>query len=98
MRSESPTLHWIGEPIAGEYQGKDKIQAVWQKFIKAQAPLKTAIANVKTTTGEQGTETVKALVTFSNAKTKIPVEYTLVYKPVSGNLKIAEETWKIVKP
>lgn len=95
---ESPTLHWIGGPLAGEYQGKDKIQAVWQKFIKTQAPLKTAITNVTSTTGEQGTETVKGLITFSNAKAKIPVEYTLVYKPVSGNYQITEETWKIVKP
>lgn len=96
--AESPTLQWVGGPLAGTYQGKDKIQAVWQKFIKAQAPLKTAITNVKNTTGAQGTNSVKALVTFSNAKTKIPVEYTLVYKSVAGKDRITEETWKIVKP
>lgn len=91
--AESPTLQWVGGLLAGKYQGKDKIQAVWQKFIKAQAPLQTAITNVKSTTPE----TVKALVTFSNAKTKIPVDYTLVYKSVSGNYQITEETWKILK-
>jgi hypothetical protein len=96
--SESPTLHWIGGPLAGEYQGKDKIQAVWQKFIKAQAPLQTTITNVKTTPGDGETRTVKALVTFNNGKNKIPVDYTLVYKSVSGNYQITEETWKIVKP
>ncbi|MEH2266608.1 nuclear transport factor 2 family protein [Nostoc sp.] len=96
--SESPTLQWIGGPLAGQYQGKDKIQAVWQKFIKAQAPLQTTITNVKSTTGQQGTEIVKALVTFNNGKNKIPVDYTLVYKSVSGNYQITEETWKIVKP
>lgn len=83
--SESPTLQWVGGPLAGKYQGKDKIQAVWQKFIKAQAPMETAITNVKSTTPLQGTETVKALITFSNVKTKIPVDYTLVYKSVSGH-------------
>jgi hypothetical protein len=92
--SESPTLQWVGGPLAGKYQGKDKIQAVWQKFIKAQAPMETAITNVKSTTPE----TVKALITFSNAKAKIPVDYTLVYKSVSGSYQITEETWKIVKP
>jgi ketosteroid isomerase-like protein len=96
--ADSPTLQWVGGPLAGEYQGKEKIQTVWQKFIKTQAPLETAITNVKSTTGEQGTETVKALITFSNAKTKIPVDYTLVYQSVSGNYQITEETWKIVKP
>jgi hypothetical protein len=95
---ESPTLHWIGGPLAGEYQGKEKIQVVWQKFIKAQAPLKTVISNVKITPKERGTEIVKALVIFESGKTKIPVDYTLVYKSTSGDYKIAEETWKIVKP
>ncbi|MEH2409988.1 hypothetical protein [Nostoc sp.] len=92
--AESPTLQWVGGPLAGKYQGKDKIQPVWQKFIKAQAPLETAITNVKSTIPE----TVKALVSFSNAKTKIPVDYTLVYKSVSGNYQITQEIWKIVKP
>ncbi|MEH2404607.1 hypothetical protein [Nostoc sp.] len=41
---------------------------------------------------------MKALVTFNNGKNKIPVDYTLVYKFVSGNYQITEETWKIVKP
>lgn len=60
--------------------------------------IQTAITNVKSTTGEQGTETVKALVTFNNGKAKIPVDYTLVYKSVSGKYQIALITWKIVKP
>lgn len=96
--ADSPSLQWVGGPLAGEYQGKEKIQAVWQKFIKTQAPLETAITNVKSTTKEQGTETVNALITFSNAKTKIPVDYTLVYQSVSGNYHITQEVWKIVKP
>ncbi|MER3435759.1 MAG: hypothetical protein C4288_20830 [Leptolyngbya sp. ERB_1_1] len=96
--SESPSLQWIGGPLAGEYQGKEKIQGVWQKFIKTQAPLKTTIAQVKSTSGEQGAETITALITFSNAKTQIPVDYTLVYKPISGSDQITKETWKIVKP
>lgn len=96
--ADSSTLQWVGGPLAGEYQGKEKIQTVWQKFIKTQAPLETAITNVKSTKGEQGAETVKALITFSNAKTKIPVDYTLVYQSVSGNYQITQEVWKIVKP
>jgi hypothetical protein len=96
--SESPSLQWIGGPLAGEYQGKENIQGVWQKFIKTQAPLKTAIAEVKSTPGAQGVETMTALVTFSNAKATIPVDYTLVYKPASGDDQITKEIWKIVKP
>jgi hypothetical protein len=56
------------------------------------------ISNVKITPKERGTEIVKALVIFESGKTKIPVDYTLVYKYTSGDYKIAEETWKIVKP
>jgi len=96
--SESPSLQWMGGPLAGEYQGKEKIQGVWQKFIKTQAPLKTTIAEVKSTPGAQGAETTTALITFSNAKTQIPVDYTLVYKPISGSNQITKEIWKIVKP
>jgi hypothetical protein len=69
-------------------------------MISTQALSKSAVfpvLNVKSTLGDQETETVKALVTFNNGKNKIPVDCTLVYKSVSGNYQITEETWKIVQ-
>ncbi len=92
---DAPKLNWIGGPLNGEYQGKEKIQAVWGKFIKAQAPLKVQITNLRENADVRGTKTVNAAVTFSNAKTKIPVDYTLIYKPVADRYQVVEETWKI---
>ena len=35
-------LHWIGGPLDGTYTGAANISGVWEKFTKAQGPLKVS--------------------------------------------------------
>ncbi len=87
--AEGARLEWVGGPLDGSYAGPAAIQAVWEKFTKAQGPLTVAVEKVEESANPKGT-TVSANVQFSG-KAAIKVRYVLTYR--EG--KIAAETWQI---
>jgi len=87
--AENARLEWVGGPLDGSYAGKAAIQAVWEKFAKAQGPLTLAVDRVEESANPKGT-TVSANVQFTG-KAPIKVRYVLTYR----DGKIASETWQI---
>ena len=82
-------LYWIGGPLDGVYTGADGIGAVWQKFSKAQGPLKVTVDKLEEAGNPKGA-TVTANVMFEG-KQPIKVRYVLTYR--EG--KLVAETWQI---
>lgn len=87
--AENARLEWVGGPLDGSYTGSTAIQAVWQKFAKAQGTLALAVDKVEESGNPKGT-TVSANVQFTG-KQPIKVRYVLTYR----DGKIASETWQI---
>lgn len=82
-------LNWVGGPLNGTYDGPQSIRAVWEKFVKAQGPLKLTVDKVEESANPQGA-TVTANVEFQG-KQAIKVRYVLTYR--EGRL--VSETWQI---
>lgn len=82
-------LYWIGGPLDGVYAGADSIGDVWQKFSKAQGPLKVTVDKLEEAANPKGA-TVTANVMFEG-KQPIKVRYVLTYR--EG--KLLAETWQI---
>lgn len=87
--AENARLEWVGGPLDGSYSGPAAIQAVWEKFAKAQGTLTLAVDKVEESANPKGT-TVSANVQFTG-KAPIKVRYVLTYR----DGKIAAETWQI---
>lgn len=87
--AENARLEWVGGPLDGSYSGPAAIQAVWEKFAKAQGTLTLAVDKLEESANPKGT-TVSANVQFTG-KAPIKVRYVLTYR----DGKIASETWQI---
>lgn len=87
--ADGARLEWVGGPLDGSYAGPAAIQAVWEKFAKAQGPLTLAVDRLEESANPKGT-TVSANVQFTG-KAPIKVRYVLTYR----DGKIAAETWQI---
>ncbi|CAG9180872.1 nuclear transport factor 2 family protein [Cupriavidus pinatubonensis] len=44
--ADSAQFNWVAGPLDGTYAGADAIRGVWEKFTKAQGPLKVAVDKV----------------------------------------------------
>jgi len=91
MRSynDAAQLQWLGGPLDGSYSGTAAIRGVWERFEKAQGPLKATVESVEESANPMGA-TVTARVLFVG-KMPIKVRYVLVYR--AG--LIVSETWQI---
>nr|WP_315217677.1 nuclear transport factor 2 family protein [uncultured Duganella sp.] len=87
--NDTAQLQWLGGPLDGSYNGAANIRGVWEKFGKAQGPLKATIEALEESANPKGA-TVTANVLFVG-KAPIKVRYVLVYR---DNL-IVSETWQI---
>jgi hypothetical protein len=87
--NDAAQLQWLGGPLDGSYTGATNIRGVWEKFGKAQGPLKATIEALEESANPKGA-TVTANLLFAG-KTPIKVRYVLVYR---DNL-IVSETWLI---
>lgn len=88
--ADNAQLNWVGGPLDGTYRGTSDIRSVWDKFSKAQGPLKLSMDTLQESANPKGA-TVIANVQFTG-KQPINVRYVLTYR--KG--KIASETWQIV--
>lgn len=82
------TLHWIGGPLDGTYEG-GALKEVWTKFGKANGALKATTGEATESANPKGA-TVSIPVVFSGKNT-VKVRYTLVYR----DGKLASEIWQI---
>lgn len=98
MAGYADTVHfeWVGGPLNGTYvgsgpagTGKGKIQEVWNKFTKANAPLEVSVTKLEESANPAGS-TVTANVEFKGKNT-IKVRYVLAYR----NGQITSEVWQI---
>lgn len=87
--ADNAQLNWVGGPLDGTYSGSGSIGALWEKFAKAQGPLKLSVDKLEESVNQNGS-TVTANVLFEG-KQPIKVRYVLTYR---GN-KIVGETWQI---
>jgi hypothetical protein len=87
--NDAAQLQWLGGPLDGSYAGAAAIRGVWEKFGKAQGPLKATVESVEESANPRGA-TVTANVLFVG-KAPIKVRHVLVYR---DNL-IVSETWQI---
>ena len=87
--ADSAQLTWLGGPLDGTYTGAANIRGVWEKFTKAQGPLKVSIDKLDESANPKGA-TVTANVQF-DGKQPIKVRYVLTYR--EG--KLVNETWQI---
>jgi len=87
--ADNAQLHWIGGPLDGTYTGIDAIRGVWEKFTKAQGPLKVTVDKLEEAANPKGAM-VTANVQFEG-KQPIKVRYALTYR----DGKLVSETWQI---
>jgi ketosteroid isomerase-like protein len=87
--ADNARLNWVGGPLNGTYDGLESIRAVWDKFVKAQGPLKLIIGKMEESANPQGA-TVTANVQFEG-KQPIKVRYVLTYR----DGRLVSETWQI---
>lgn len=87
--ADNAQLHWIGGPLDGTYTGIASIRAVWEKFTKAQGPLKVTIGTLEESANPKGA-TVTANVQFEG-KQPIKVRHVLSYR----DGKLVSEVWQI---
>ena len=86
---DSAQLQWLGGPLDGSYSGVAAIRGVWEKFGKAQGPLKATVESVEESANPKGA-TVTANGLFVG-KAPLKVRHVLVYR---DNM-IVSETWQI---
>ncbi|RQR52021.1 nuclear transport factor 2 family protein [Burkholderia sp. Bp9126] len=82
-------FNWVGGPLDGTYKGREAIRGVWEKFTRAQGPMKVSVSGLEEVANPKGAS-VTANVIFVG-KQPIHVRYVLTYR----NDKIASETWQI---
>jgi hypothetical protein len=87
--ADNAQLYWMGGPLDGTYAGSGAIRGVWEKFTKAQGPLKVTIDKLEEAANPKGA-TVTANVQFEG-KQPIKVRYVLVYR----DGKLVNEVWQI---
>lgn len=87
--ADNAQLNWIGGPLDGTYTGVKNIVGVWEKFTKAQGPLKVVVDKLEESANPKGA-TLTANVQFEG-KQPIKVRYVLTYR--EG--KLVSETWQI---
>ena len=87
--ADNAQLNWIGGPLDGTYTGAASIGGVWEKFTKAQGPLKVTVDKLDESGNPKGA-TVTANVQFEG-KQPIKVRYVLTYR----DGKLVNETWQI---
>jgi ketosteroid isomerase-like protein len=87
--ADNAQFDWVGGPLDGHYNGAQDIRALWEKFAKAQGPLKVTVDKLEEAGNPKGS-TVTANVLFEG-KQPIKVRYVLLYR---GD-KIVGETWQI---
>lgn len=101
--TSNATLHWIGGPLNGNYQGVQNITATWNKFFKAWSsvwfytivpPSSQVSGNVAQVTSEN-----QFVLTPSSNQVQVQyinVSYILNYSFMGNEWKITSETWHIV--
>lgn len=97
------TLHWIGGPLAGTYNGAKNITSLWDRFFgiwsavwyyTVSPPSVTISGSMATVTSENQF----ILTPFSNSSQTqyLNVSYSLTYMNNNGNWSILSETWHII--
>lgn len=89
--ADDAEFHWIGGPLAGVYNGKDKIKAVWEKFSKAAGALDHDVLQLSESANGK-LSTVTARVKFKG-QGEVPVKFIMTMK----DGKIASEVWQVDK-
>ena len=91
MKQYAPdaTLHWVGGPLNGTYEGPKAIKAAWGKFIHLMGKTTEKAMDIKVAGDAKGM-TVTADVHFIG-KPSVKVRYVLVYR----DRKIVDEVWQI---
>ncbi|SCU74686.1 conserved exported hypothetical protein [Cupriavidus necator] len=87
--ADNAQFNWVGGPLDGTYAGAEAIRGVWEKFTKAQGPLKVSVDQVEEAVNPKGAS-VTANVVFEG-KQPIKVRYVLTYR----DARIVSETWQI---
>lgn len=87
--ADDARLEWVGGPLDGTYNGAAAIGGVWERFTKAQGPLKVSVSDLRESVNPKGA-TVSANVLFEG-KQPIKVRYVLVYR----DGRLVGETWQI---
>ncbi|PTB19002.1 hypothetical protein C9I57_19880 [Trinickia symbiotica] len=87
--ADNAQFNWVGGPLDGTYAGIDAIRSVWEKFTKAQGPMKVSVDGIEEAANPKGTS-VTANVVFEG-KQPIRVRYVLTYR----DARIVSETWQI---
>jgi hypothetical protein len=83
------TLHWLGGPLDGEYQGAETQAHAWQAFARKQGQQALTVSHIETIASPTG-GTVSVHVVFAGAKT-IHVEDILAIR----DGVIVDEVWQI---
>lgn len=91
--AENAEFRWIGGPLAGTYQGRDRIKGVWEKFAAAAGQFTHEVLELNETPAPKGkSSTVIARIAFKG-ETDVPVKFVMTYK----DGKIASQTWQVDK-
>ncbi|MGQ9372145.1 nuclear transport factor 2 family protein [Azospirillum sp. ST 5-10] len=86
--AQGATLHWVGGPLDGIYSGPS-LAEVWDKFAKAQGPLKASVTNIAESANPKGATVSSNLVL--TGKSQIKVRYIQLYR---GG-KLVDEIWQV---
>ncbi|KVK88944.1 hypothetical protein WS90_37160 [Burkholderia cepacia] len=87
--ADNAQFNWVGGPLDGTYTGVDAIRGVWEKFMKAQGPMKVSVDGIEEAANPKGAS-VTANVVFEG-KQPIRVRYVLTYR----DARVVSETWQI---
>lgn len=87
---EEATLHWVGGPLDGTYQGREQIAAVWRRFAAAQGPMRATLGIVAEGANPRGA-TVITPVALAGERAALKVRHVVV---VRGG-RVVNETWQV---
>ncbi len=97
------TLHWIGGPLTGTYNGASQINSTWNKFFNLWSAVWFYTVNPPTVAVNGNSATVTSLNQFvltpytdQQQVQYLNVSYTLNYDKMGQNWYIQNEVWHIV--
>lgn len=87
---ENATLHWVGGPLDGTYQGREQIAAVWRRFAAAQGPMRATLGAGAEGANPRGA-TVVTPVAFAGERGAVKVRHAVVIR----DGRVVNETWQV---
>ena len=98
----SSTLHWVGGPLTGTYQGHNQIQGVWTKFSNLYEAVFWYAVQPPTVTQSSSGTTVSANLQFVVSPTTDPIHTYILNvteqissQQVGNSYQISNEVWKV---